>query len=259
MTNDLYEAGGNDNSTNVSNNDDTITVDQLVGDDKQYSTVDELAKAKRHADQFIEQLKSELSSIRDENKTLRDEANTRERLEEILDQLNSRNQSQYDEDLDGDNQNPPPRSSQPDTNIDSLIEAKLTQLERERTANQNRSEAIKKLKEAFGNDYKSRLEQRTEELGLTKEEMNSLAGRSPTAFLELVAPKGLSNTDDRPVSVPRSSVNPGRPNSDPQAGTAEFYKNLKKNDPDKYWSPKVQNQLHKDAIRAANEGRSFEI
>lgn len=252
---DLFNAPTDD----TPQGDDPITVDQLVGEDKQYKTVDELAKAKRHADSFIEQLKSELSGLRNENTSLRDDASTRERLDTILDQLNTRQQSQDDEDFEGsNNQESPPRSSQPDTQqINALIESRLTEIERERTANQNRIDAINKIKDVYGNDYVSRLEQRTQELGLTKDEMNSLAGRSPNAFLALVAP--TTNNDDRPVSVPRSSVNPGNPTSDPQAGTADFYKRLKQTDPQKYWSPKVQNQLHKDAIRAANEGRSFDI
>lgn len=261
MSDNIFE--GDDDHSNTPQQDDQISVDQLVGDDKQYKTVDELAKAKLHADQFINQLKGELSGLREDFNKLRDDNDTRERLSSILDQLNTRNQSQ-DDDFEGDdepNALTGNQSGQPDTKqIEALIESKITQIERERTANQNRQEAINKLKQFFGNDYKSRLEQRTEQLRLTKEEVNALAGRSPEAFLELIAPQSTHNTADRPVNVPRSSVNPPLNTSGgAQPGTVEFYKQMKKNDPSRYWTPKVQNQLHKDAIRAAQEGREFNL
>lgn len=257
MSNNIFEAPQNDPTEQTL---DTVSVDQLVGEDKPYKTVDDLAKAKRHADNFIETLKAELHEIRNENSSLRDDAKTRERVEQMLDQLTSRNNSQED---DGDLYNQTeetPRSSQPDTQaINALIESKITQIERDRTSNQNRMKAVNKLKEEYGSGYVDRLKARSSELGLTPEELNDLAGKSPTAFLDLVIPRASPDKNDRPVDVPPSSGQPPRGPSAGQPGTPEFYRQIKKDNPRRYWSPEVQGQMHRDAIKAAEEGRSFEV
>lgn len=238
---------------------DTVPVDQLVGEDKPYKTVDDLAKAKLHADGFIDTLKAELQEMRNENSTLRSDISARERLETVLDQLMQQNDSQDDGDLYATEHTETPTSSQPDAikNIDTLIESKVTQIERERTANHNRAEAIQKLKDAFGSDYVSKLKSRAQELGLTEDELNGLAGRSPKAFVELVVPR--SEQRDTPVSIPSSSSGAPISAGHTQTNTADYYKELRKKDPRKYWTPQLQAQLHKDAIKAAREGKEFNL
>lgn len=230
---------------------DTLT--NLVGEGKKFKTVEDLAKGKLEADQFIETLKQELADLRQESAT-------RARLEEIVDNLTSarRAEENYQE---APNHRPNESPSQPQVTPDAiqhLIDQTITRREQQQTATQNRQVVKEKLKEVFGSDYVSKLESRREELGLSQSDMDSLAARSPTAFLALVAPnQGRSNT---PVSPPRSSVRSEaltHQNPTAQPGTWAYYEALKQSDPKKYWSPAVQGQLHKDALKASKEGRQF--
>lgn len=229
---------------------DTLT--NLVGEGKKFKTVEDLAKGKLEADQFIETLKQELADLRQESAT-------RARLEEIVDNLTSarRAEENYQE---APNHRPNESPSQPQTtqgDIERLIDQTITRREQQQTATQNRQVVKEKLKEVFGSDYVSKLETRREELGLSQSDMDSLAARSPTAFLALVAPNQGRST---PVSPPRSSVrSEALTHQNPTAapGTWAYYEALKQSDPKKYWSPAVQGQLHKDALKASKEGRQF--
>lgn len=254
-TTDIFSAPKPDPATTSTPNPTEIEIDALVGEGKKYASVNELAKAKLHADQFIDQLKSELSE-------LRGDLNTRVRLEEVLDRLTSRQTNtddNTDDDLDFSRQQYP--SSQPEVNpdvISQLVDDRITKIERERTTNQNKKEAINALRNAFGDDYVERLKSRADELGMTREELNEIAGKSPSAFMAMM---GAQRQESTSYSMPPNRMNTTSSSTQGLAapGSAEFYKKLRAEKPDLYWTPKVQNQLHKDAIKAAQEGRPFDI
>lgn len=224
-------------------------LDNLVGEGKKFKNYEDLAKGKLEADRFIEQLKAEQAE-------LKADLAARDKLEEVLDRLASRNNDDpyerpHQERNDGSGQ---PAISSGD--IDRLIETKITRRETERTARENLEQAKTKLKEIFGQDYVKKLKERSEALDLDEHSLNEMAKKSPTAFLELVAPKA---SGERPFTPPRSSATSEQftYTSQAQPGTKAWYDNLKKTDSAKYWSPAVQMKMHNDAIKAAREGRSF--
>ncbi len=235
---DIFSGG--DHTPNDSN-----PLDLLVGEGKKYKTIEDLAKSRLEADNFIEQLKTE-------NKGLRDDLATRARLEEVVDRLASRN-SQEDHD-DGDNHALDNESRQPaftEKDLDKLLEAKITQKERERTAKENRQAALNELQRIYGNDASRILSERVEALGLDKEDINALAGKSPSALVSLISGK---TSQERPFTPPRSSVtSPGTTTTNPEPGSWDYYQKLKKDNPSLYWSPKVQHQMHNDMIKKARE------
>jgi hypothetical protein len=241
--------------TETTQTEPTATLNNLVGEGKKFKTVEDLAKGKLEADQFIDTLKSELNELRSENAS-------RARLEEIVDRLTSTQSNAHQDIYEEDNQDLPQSPSQPQLNqdaIERLIDQKLTRRERQQTAEQNKQAVISELQRLYGPDYVSRLETRREELGLEQSEMNALAARSPTAFMALVAPNQARTTHTAP---PRSAVRTegltaAHSSSAPLPGTWAWYETLKKNDPKRYWTPEVQGQLHKDAIKANKEGREF--
>lgn len=241
MTDNIFDAPADHGGASLFEN--------LVGEGKKFKTTEELARGKVESDRFIEQLKAEMTA-------LKDDLAARVKLEEVIDRLTSReNENPYEPPY----QEQRERSSQPAINsddIDRLIETKITNRDKERTAKQNRDLAVAKLKEVYGADYSKRLEEKCEALGIDKDTLNSLAARSPTAFLELVLPKGPG---ERSFTPPRSSVASEHttPNTSAQPGTKAWYDNLRKSDPTNYWSTKTQWKMHQDAIKAANEGRNF--
>lgn len=224
--------------------------EDLVGEGKKFKTTEDLARGKAEADRYIEQLKTELAGIRED-------LAARVKLEEVIDRLTSRTNEDPDP---APYQETPPRSGQPaisSDDIDRLIETKITNRDKERTARENRNLAVAKLQEVYGADYSKRLEDKCTELGLDHATLNSLAARSPDAFLELVLPK--AGSEGRAFVPPRSAISSEHttPYQSAQPGSRPWYDNLRKSDPTKYWSPEIQWKMHKDAIKAANEGKDF--
>ena len=212
----------------------------LVGEGKKFKTDEELAKGKYEADTFIQKLI-------DEKKQLESELAARAKLEDLLDQLEppgNREQS-------ANNQNAP---QTPATVDETFIENILNRREKERLELQNLQEVATQLQKVFGTDYKSKLVARGEQLGMSKADLDTLAKKSPKAFLALVTPQRNS---DPLYTPPHSSVNTPNSGSAAKVRSWEWYQNLKKTNPKVYWSPKVQAQLHKDAIDSANSGQDF--
>jgi len=227
----------------------------LVGEGKKFKSPEDLAKGKVEADRFIAQLQSELAELRNEGAT-------RARLEEIVDRLTSQERAQ-----EGLNQEPNQRSfespnSQPQSSqadIERLIDQRITKREQRQTAEQNKRTVIDNLKQTFGSDYLAKLEARRAELGLEQSEMDNLAARSPNAFMALVAPNQKPQSPSAPPSsqVSTQALLNNHQASQAAPGTKAFYDALKKSDPNRYWSTEVQWQMHKDAIKAAKEGKNF--
>lgn len=216
-------------------------VEELVGENKKFKTVDELARGKWEADQFIERLKQEQAA-------LREELNSRKRLEEVADLL-SQQKSQS-------NEGPPPARDDGDKNntltpeqLEKMLEERLTKRERQQVRDRNINEVKQKLTETMGQNYAAKLEQEARNLGVTREYLTNLAADSPQAFYRLM---GLDTPRSQGTSVspPPSSVNPAAftPNTTGER-TQAFYDKMKQNDPKTYWSPKTQNEMHRDAQR----------
>lgn len=236
MTETLFDQTTVDTPSDI-----TSYTELLVGEGKKFKTPEELAKGKYEADAFIQRLI-------DEKKQLETELAARAKLEDLLDQLEppaNREQSAN---------NPVNTQQTPATVDETLIENILNRREKERTEVQNIKEVATQLQKVFGNDYVNKLKARGEQLGMSKADLDALAKKSPKAFLALVTPQ---KNGDNLYTPPASHVNTPNSNSSLKVRSWEWYQNLKKTNPTVYWSPKVQSQLHKDAIEAANQGQDF--
>lgn len=105
----------------------------------------------------------------------------------------------------------------------------------------------KALRENFGQNYVAHLQKTAETLGMSTDEMNALAARSPAAFLKLVGAErkpAADNLNPPPSTVslqPRTEVSAGR--------TRSYYQKLMKTDKARFLSPQVQNEMHEQATR----------
>lgn len=232
---------------NLFNNTDTTNpVDQLVGEGKKFKTLEDLAKAKLESDAFIVRLQQEMAGIRED-------LNTRVRMEELLDRLESNPDEGTNNAGNNQNQNNSPDNS-PD--FETLIEQKLTKRDADRKASDNVAAVKQALKAYFGDDYEAKIKARVLDLELDQTELNDLAKRSPKAFLKLVGIEGQSK-DTSPSYTPPTSRTSVLPTLQTGQRTYKYYQDLRKSDPTTYWRPDVQLQLHKDAIAAANKGEDF--
>lgn len=223
-------------------------VSEYVGEGKKFKDVADLAKGKAHSDAFITRLQKEMEG-------LRNELNTRLKLEEFMDRMNSQNSSgashstQTDgqgSQLDGTASN---AASVPD--IEKLIEERLAMKEAELKEKQNIETARNRLQEAFGENYSQELEARTQQLGLTKEFVSGLARTQPKALFALLGLEGTQpKKQEENIFAPRGSVNTSGLSS---GNTAEknwaYYEKMRKQNPGVYWSTQVQNEIHRQASK----------
>ena len=79
--------------------------------------------------------------------------------------------------------------------------------------------------------------------------MSNLAATAPKAFLEMV----LKTPVDVPgVTPPRSAINGTSFSQQKQKGWS-FYEKIRQENPRLYWSPKMQNEIHREAQRQGLE------
>lgn len=226
------------NSNTVDNNKNYL--EELVGDGKKFKTPEDLARAKAESDAFILRLQNE-------TKALRDDLNARQRLEDLLDKMqngqttntNSNQNNQHGENNEG-------TALTPDR-ITAMVEETVLKREQAARSAQNLAEVRSTLTQHYGSDYLNRLTSAASDLGVTNEFLNNLAASQPKALYRLL---GVGQKQDTTLFAPPRSTGSVQ-SSGPTGGERDqtYYSKLKATDSKAYWSPKVQNEMHKDAMR----------
>jgi hypothetical protein len=205
---------------------------ELVGDDKKFKSVDDLAKGKIEADQFIDQLKSELSGLREE---LDKRMTSEEVLTKIREEANSANATQ------GDQTNP----SLSEEQVAELVKKSLESTRTEEQRQSNLKQVDNKLVEIYGDKASAELERKANELGVGVDFLASVAMQSPAAFFNTV---GINANQQTSAGVTTGSLNTESigqvtGGNGPKAGSKAYYDQMRKENPRTYWSSKVQNQI----------------
>lgn len=130
--------------------------------------------------------------------------------------------------------------------LKSLVSDVLTERERTNTVAQNIAEVDKKMTEVFGTEAKNVLSARAQELNITPERMQELAGESPSAFMALMGQPNEKETN----STLKGTLNASTAQMmNRQERDSKYYFNLMKNQP-KVWSrPETQQQMREDKKR----------
>lgn len=222
-------------------------VSEYVGEGKKFKDVSDLARGKAHSDAFIHRLQKE-------QEELRKELNTRIKLEEFMDRMNSQNSSGANQstqtDGQGNQSNGTASNATSTPDIEQLIEERLAQREAEARAKQNLEISRQKLQEALGQDYQAELEARTESLGLSKEFVANLAKTQPKALFALLGIDGSQKKNDDIFAAPRGSVNTsGLGQNVNNEKNWAHYEKIRKQNPAVYWSTQVQNEIHRQAAK----------
>lgn len=226
---------------------------EYVGDGKKFKDAAELAKAKAHSDAFIERLQRELSGIRSE-------LNTRVKLEELMDRMSTTN---TDKNVSSQGTQTPGENGQDGTatrnlspeDIEKVIEQRLQAKEQERRITENVSTVKNRLMAEFGDNYVAELEARTKALGLSKDFVAEIAKREPKALftmlgIESVAGSQQKSQNDVFSAPPKSSLNTaGFGIKDDGEKKFNDFEKIRKQDPARYWSAQVQNELHRQAMK----------
>jgi hypothetical protein len=186
------------NNANVQpNNDFADLLNQIKNErgEPKYKTIEDALKGLQHAQQYIPNIKTELEQRDAEIARLRAEAERAKTLEETLAALTSR-QTQND------NTNQPVIDEK---TIAELVNRQLTQAEQLKLAKANVASVVSTLQSAFGSDAEKKYNDAAAEAGLTVQEMNALAAKSPTAVLRMLGVNNQSAPQKQNTHFPSSS------------------------------------------------------
>lgn len=254
MTNsDLFKAP---ETSGDETNEDIDYVKELVGEGKKFKEASPeellkvLAKSKYEADRHIQNLEQEQNE-------LRQELNTRLKLEELMKTLSepkapeaSKHQNNED---GGERRGDPNKNSEVD--IEKTVEALLnSRLEAQHK--QNNVAVVKdELTKRWGKQYLANVDKVLSETGMSREQFADLAATNPKVVLALadkVAPS-QSNPNDPLLSAPRSTQRiVGSPQSSNEKNF-KFYEKIRKENPRRYFSPEVQGEMHRMARQMGDD------
>ncbi len=219
---------------------------ELVGDGKKFKTVEELARGKYEADLYVETLKRRQDQIREDYLKLDTDYKARAKLEELIDQLSNRqNQSSNDDTIVNDKI---PQPSFKPEDIESLVSNQILKNETTKKQSDNFNLVRDKMKERYGSNYQNVIKEQIQDLGITVDELNDMARKSPKVILKTL---GLDEevTRDPFQAPPRSQQRTDQFGHKARERTWSYYQDLKRDDPKAYWSKDIAVQMHNDAIR----------
>lgn len=205
-----------------------------------------IAKGKVDADKYIEELKTELES-------LREQAAKAPRVEDLLARLGEKaaepTTAKPQANLGGtDSPNTKDKVSEED--IQSLIVKTLTEREREHTVSQNLNLVESKLQEMFGTEATKAVKEKAEALGLSVDRLKEVASESPNAFFALVGDK----TKDEYAPFTRGSVRTEAIGTGPSnERNNAYYNKLRKENSRLFNSAETQNQMLADRKRLGQD------
>jgi hypothetical protein len=209
-------------------------LEALVGEDKKFKTPEELARGKAESDAFIAKLIAE-------KKELEGKLNTSQRLEELIDRLGSKGEPPSTSD---DTSRRELDEGKPPVDVRKLLDEALAERDQASIRKQNLDLVQAALQEKLGPGFGSILRQQAPSLGMTPEEMTSLAAEKPKAFLRLVgidAPVKGTDLFTPPTSSQTSTFKPAADRD------YAYWQKLRRENSGEYW--KRQSEMHNDALR----------
>ena len=183
---------GNSNNPAPSQNNEPFA--DLLGSIKneqgqpKYGNTQEALNALKHSQEFIPQLKQENATLRSELEQLRAQVEKLNRVEEAVNKLTTQN-----------NNAATPANVMDESAIATLVQRTLSQREVEAVQKANVTSVVQNLQSQFGQEAEKVFYGKAQELGMSVQQMNSLAATSPNAVMQLF---GLQKAEVKKVNVP---------------------------------------------------------
>ena len=130
------------------------------------------------------------------------------------------------------------------------IRDEIQAADREKAGRINAEQVASRLVEVYGTEEKANevVRAKAAELGVSVQWLLDIAVQSPKAFFNTT---GLETQSRPSAQAPRTEVNPlalkATDNSEKGYGTKEYFDNIRRENPAKYWDPSVQNAIFKAA------------
>lgn len=225
-------------------------VEELVGEGKKFKTVEDLAKGKAEADAFIAFKNREYDILKEDYLNLRKEHTAGSRLEDLITKLSlTQPPSSNEPPLENEEHKVPAYNPE---DIDARVLETVSKLELQKKETSNFNEVQAKLQEKLGLNYENILKQQVAELGLSFDDVNTLAKKSPKAFFKTLGLEDNVRNDNSFNAPPRSQNRSDNFAPSSTKRTWSFYEKMRKDQPQLYLNPKTQVQMHKDHKELGN-------
>ena len=203
-----------------------------------------LAKGKIEADGYIQTLEGQLTQMREDLKK-------KEYQEEVLEQLQKKatestavnNGVPNNNNSNTDGENTTRIISEED--LKSLVEQTLTQREADAVTKTNLQRVDEELDKSFGTNAEEVVKKKAEELGMSMDRLSEIASESPNAFFTLIG-------EPKPTFNPMVNGSVRTEGVNMQVSTDrnwQYYQKLRRENPNQYYEPKMQQQLLQDRMR----------
>lgn len=214
---------------------DTNYLAALVGDDKKFKTVDDLARGKAESDRYIQELTSKLDE-------LRQELNTKTSMQEMLDQLKASNTPKVPDT----NGTPAVPEQTNHSSLEEQLETLLAQREAKKAVETNMERVRRVLTENFNDQATIAINNKAKQLGMSVKRLQEIAADAPQAFFSLMGIQENVQHQPSGVAAPRPSVNSSGAQPVGSVRNAAYYEKLKRENPKVYFDPKTTVQQIKD-------------
>jgi len=244
-----------DQESSFSNDENVSPVERLVGEDKKYKTIEDLAKAAIEKDKHIQQLEHENGELRSTSNTGNQEKPlTRQDVVDLL----KTEQTQQNTETQQTTQGAPQGGVQQggETDIATVVREVVAQDREVQTREQNLAQVETKMTEVFGTAEKKKaaVVAKAAELGVSTAFLEDAAAKSPKAFFIQMGIDSQQTptpplTDGGSGIIPQAGQQQQEGNTTITVGqpqTKSFYDTLRKKDKRAYFSADVQNKLMSD-------------
>ncbi len=225
----------------------TSFLEQLVqAKGENWRDTETLAKGKLQADTYIQELENQLNQMREDIAKNDYAAQVLEELRgKAADTSTAKTSEANPKDTAGVDETETPSSLNEDT-LKSLVEKTLADREAQTKVQTNLQQVQTQLTQRFGEQAGDAVKAKAEELGMSLQKLEEVASESPAAFMAMFGPAPQSQAN----SLLNGSVNTEGVNM--QASTQRnwnYYQKMRRENPNQYYSPKVQQQLMADKMK----------
>ncbi len=163
--------------------------------EQKYASLEEALVGLQNAQTYIPTLKAEKAQHEQEIERLRAEVLRAKTIEETMSAFNSQQQTNA----------PQVQQVFDESKLADLVNQTLSKRQQADIEKSNQQMVVSTLQQSFGADAEKKFNEAATEMGLSREEMNSLAAKSPKLILTALGVKAQSNTNN--VSTTSGSVN----------------------------------------------------
>ena len=206
-----------------------------------------LAKGKLEADGYIKTLEDQLNQMREDIKKQDYQAQILEQLQNKA--TDSTTVETATPNNNGSTETQNTTASLSENDLESLVEKTLVKREKDSVVKQNLSQVDQELVNSFGTEAEAKVREKAQELGMSMERLRDIASESPTAFFSLIGQPQKTFNPMVQGSVRTEGVNMQASN----VRNWQYYQSLRRENPNQYYTPKVQQQLMQDRVKMGDK------